>query len=69
MLWVHSLEVNWTYHTGWKVKWLFCVKFVPSHEEGAFGFLDPTDVIHGVHLIPGFKNGQIVVTPENLVSK
>ena len=38
------------------------MQFVPSPEEGAFGFLDPNDVIRGTHLIPCFNKG-IIVNP------
>ena len=60
VLWVRWLEVDQKYRAGWKAKRLHRVQFVPSHEEGAFGFLDPVDVIRGVHLIPAFKNAHIV---------
>jgi len=26
---------------------------------GAFGFVDPFDIIHGVHMIPAFAHGTI----------
>ena len=64
VLWVRWLEVDERHQAGWKAKRLYRVQFVPSHMEGAFGFLDPTDVIRGVHLIPGFKNGFLVDTQE-----
>lgn len=37
------------------------VGFVPDHPEAGspdFGFLDPAQVIHGVHLIPSFSEGR-----------
>ena len=42
---------------GWKSKQLHCIKFVDDDDD-AFGFVDPQDVIHGVHLIPAFHYGQ-----------
>ena len=60
VLWVHWLQIDHTYQAGWKAKRLYRVKFVPNLEEGAFGFLNPNDVIRGAHLIPGFSKGFIV---------
>ncbi|KAG2150800.1 hypothetical protein DEU56DRAFT_688426, partial [Suillus clintonianus] len=56
------------YAAGWKVKRLERVGFIPSDDPGAFGFLDPQQVIHynqsellyphrGIHLIPAFDYG------------
>ena len=69
ILWVHWFELDRKHRAGWKAKRLYRIQFVPSHEEGAFGFLDPADVIPGVHLIPGFNNGYIVDSLEDLISK
>ena len=33
------------------------IKYVPALEDGAFGFLDPDDIIRGSHLIGGFNLG------------
>ena len=59
VLWVHWLAVNKKHKAGWKPKCLYKVWFIPNLDEGAFGFLDPSDIIHSVHLIPGFENGLI----------
>ena len=69
VLWVHWFELDRKHQAGWKAKRLYHIQFVPSHEEGAFGFLDPADVIRGVHLIPSFNNGYIVDSLEDLISK
>jgi hypothetical protein len=69
VLWVHWLEVDQKHRAGWKAKRLYRVQFVPSNEDGVFGFLDPEDVIHGTHLIPGFTHGCIEDPPEDSVSK
>jgi hypothetical protein len=42
---------------GWKKKRLICIGFVPGNDETAFGFIDPTQVIQSVHLIPAFAWG------------
>jgi len=57
VLWVRWLNINQKHRAGWKAKRLYRVQFIPNHKEGAFGFLDPEDVIRGVHLIPGFNHG------------
>jgi len=44
---------------GWKAKRLTRLGFVPGNDGSAFGFLDPSQVIRGVHLIPAFHWGQV----------
>ena len=41
---------------GWKTKKLHQIGFLKGDE--AFGFVDPADVIRGVHLIPHFSLGK-----------
>jgi hypothetical protein len=69
VLWVRWFQVDQTYQAGWKKKRLYRVQFVPSLEDGAFGFLDPDDVIRGAHLIPCFNKGLIVDLPVTSVSR
>lgn len=45
---------------GWKAKRLHRIGFLPAGSPDAFGFLDPTQVIRGVHLIPRFAGGRTV---------
>jgi hypothetical protein len=57
------LFVRWfgrdpTLQAGWKAKRLICLGFVPGNDETAFGFLDPTQVIRSIHLIPAFAWGR-----------
>jgi len=59
VLWVRWLTVDKKHKAGWKAKRLYKVRFIPNLDEGAFGFLDPSDIIRGVHLIPGFDDGLI----------
>jgi hypothetical protein len=40
--------------SGWAAKRLPRVGFLSAGDSGAFGFLDPQEVIRGVHLIPAF---------------
>jgi hypothetical protein len=60
VLWVHWFQIDHTYRAGWKAKRLYRVQFVPNLEDGAFGFLDPDDVIRGAHLIPCFNKGLVM---------
>jgi len=43
---------------GWKTKRLHRVGFVDGNDSAAFGFLDPQEVIRGIHLIPAFAHGR-----------
>jgi len=56
----YGLDLDRTSRFGWKMRRLPKVGFVPDHPEAgspAFGFLDPAQVIRGVHLIPSFSEG------------
>ena len=55
------------YKGGWKACHLYHVGFVADDPidpnnltcaSGAFAFIDPTEVIHGIHLIPSFTYGK-----------
>lgn len=46
------------YQSGWKAKCLHRLGFIAADEPGAFGFLDPSQIIRGVHLIPAFAYGR-----------
>ena len=69
ILWVRWLQIDRTHHAGWKAKRLYRVQFVPNLEDGAFGFLDPDDIVRGAHIIPCFEKGLIVDPPVASVSK
>ena len=69
VLWVHWLQVDHVYRAGWKAKRLYRVQFAPSLDEGSFGFLDPNNVIRGVHFIPSFKEGLVMNLPPGSASK
>ena len=57
VMWVRWFKIDETHRAGWKAKRLYRLKFIPPLEDGAFGFLDPDDVVRGSHLIPGFILG------------
>ena len=63
-LWVrwYGLDPDPRYRFGWKARRLPRIGFLddtnPESLAPAFGFIDPANVIRGVHLIPGFKDGR-----------
>lgn len=57
-LWVRWFGRDLNYKAGWKAKRLHRLGFLLSEDRGAFGFLDPNEVIRGVHLIPAFAYGR-----------
>jgi hypothetical protein len=58
VLWVRWFGLDTDARGGWSKKRLHGVSFIPSDEPGAFGFLDPAQVIRAVHIIPNFPRGQ-----------
>ncbi|KAF9466647.1 hypothetical protein BDZ94DRAFT_1157658, partial [Collybia nuda] len=58
-LWVRWFGVEPHYKSGFKTARLPKVGFVPeSDPTGAFGFLDPSVVLRGCHLVPAFSGGR-----------
>ena len=57
VLWVCWFKIDETHRAGWKAKRLYRLKFIPSLDDSAFGFLNPDDVVRGSHLILGFVLG------------
>jgi hypothetical protein len=57
-LWVRWFGVEPMYRSGSHVARLPMVGFVPDTDDGAFGFLDPSLVLRGCHLVPAFANGR-----------
>ena len=56
----YGLDLNCSSCFGWKMRRMLKIGFVPDHPDvgsQAFRFLDPTQVICGVHLIPSFAEG------------
>ncbi|TFK61080.1 hypothetical protein BDN72DRAFT_805276 [Pluteus cervinus] len=58
MLWVRWFGDEPGYRSGRKYSKLPKIGFVPQTEDDAFGFLDPSLVIRGCHLIPSFADGR-----------
>jgi hypothetical protein len=44
---------------GWSARRLHRVGFLPADSPGAFEFIDPNDIIRGVHMIPAFAYGKL----------
>ncbi|KAG1811133.1 uncharacterized protein BJ212DRAFT_1579186 [Suillus subaureus] len=58
-LWVRWFGHNPNnYQSGWNAKRLHRLGFIPADEPGTFGFLDPRQIIRGIHLIPAFVYGR-----------
>jgi hypothetical protein len=59
ILWVRWLGLDSVGSSGWAARRLHILGFLPSDDSSgpAFGFIDPTQVIRGVHLIPAFSHG------------
>jgi hypothetical protein len=58
VLWVRWFGLDADARGGWSKKRLHGISFIPWDEPGPFGFLDPAQVIRGIHLIPNFLRGR-----------
>ncbi|PBK86252.1 hypothetical protein ARMGADRAFT_999155 [Armillaria gallica] len=56
--WVRWYGFDSGHHSGFTAKRPHHVGFVDGNDSGAFGFLDPDDIIQAVHLIPVYRLGQ-----------
>ena len=50
--------------SAWEQHTLDTIRFLPMADKGAFGFVDPTDVLRGCHIIPSFADGRL--HPDNV---
>jgi hypothetical protein len=57
-LWVRWFEYNGARSARWADMKLDALQFPPMSTEGAFGFVDPKDVLRGCHIIPNFSKGK-----------
>jgi len=44
---------------GWEAKKLDHLRFLPMADDGAFGFIDPSDIMRSCHIIPAFARGML----------
>jgi hypothetical protein len=58
VLWVRWFGRDMSMPGGFGTRRLHRIGFVPSDDPNAFGFLDPKEVLRGVHLIPSFASGR-----------
>ncbi|KAI6119509.1 hypothetical protein EV401DRAFT_1861510, partial [Pisolithus croceorrhizus] len=58
LLWVRWLGVEPGYSCSFREAKLPKVGFVPETDDNAFGFLDPSLMVRGCHLIPSFSDGR-----------
>ena len=60
--WFEFLWVRWFEYQGWSVRWsnlkLDSITLPSVTSEGAFGFVDPGDVLRACHIIPAFSSGK-----------
>jgi hypothetical protein len=59
-LWVRWYGEVPGHRWGFKAARLFKVGFIPDTDNSAFGFLDPSLVLRGCHLVPAFNDGKTV---------
>ena len=57
-LWVRWFGRDTGSPSGWAARRLHRVGFVDSADPSAFGFVNPQDVVRGVHMIPAFAYGR-----------
>ena len=57
-LWVRWLGIDPDHRSGFRHARLPKIGFIPHDDPDAFGFLDPSNVIRGCHLIPAFADGR-----------
>ncbi|KAJ7166117.1 hypothetical protein C8R46DRAFT_1351546 [Mycena filopes] len=57
-LWVRWFGRDLTHKAGWKARRLHRLGFLDHAGGGAFGFIDPSEVIRAAHLIPAFHHGR-----------
>ena len=58
-LWVRWLEPAYGYSFGRKHTNLPKLRFIPNSDEFSTGFLDPSRIVRGCHLIPAFADGKM----------
>jgi hypothetical protein len=58
-LWVRWYQAPDNVSTGWNNRKLDSVRFHFMNDDQAFGFLDPSDVLRGCHVVPAFAKGVV----------
>ncbi|KAJ7679881.1 hypothetical protein B0H17DRAFT_943718, partial [Mycena rosella] len=68
-LWVRWFGRDLSHKAGWKAKRLPRLGFLDFTDSTAFGFLDPAEVIRGIHIIPSFHHGLETTLPKSIVRR
>jgi len=58
-LWVRWFEYTGSRSLTWQNCRLDSIRFPPVASDGAFGFVNPRDVLRGCHVVPAFANGKV----------
>jgi len=58
-LWVRWYKVMEKVPAGWTARRLDRIRFPPLAKDDSFGFVDPSDVLRGCHIMPRFSKGQL----------
>jgi hypothetical protein len=65
-LWVRRYQRSQMIQAGWQAHKLDRVQFLPLADDGAFGFIDPSDVMRGCHIVPAFCRGKAHIDGKGL---
>lgn len=66
-LWVHRYRIDNSYKGGFATQRLYQVEPLAETDLDTLDFVNPDDVIQGVHLIPAFQHGQLAPQSELLM--
>jgi hypothetical protein len=70
VLWIRWYQYEKDFSWGWREKRLPRISFPPATDPDAFGFINPEDVIRGMHIIPCFSSSSTdSVLPEDSVAR
>jgi hypothetical protein len=58
-LWVRWYKNSGVVRNGWLDQKLDRIRFPPMADPDSFGFVDPSDVLRGCHVIPAFSRGKL----------
>ncbi|THU90531.1 hypothetical protein K435DRAFT_864214 [Dendrothele bispora CBS 962.96] len=55
--WARWYQLDDTIQSGWKAKRYHGLQFVPADSPDAFGFINPSQIIRAIHILPAFAYG------------
>ncbi|PBK84333.1 hypothetical protein ARMGADRAFT_943673 [Armillaria gallica] len=58
-LWVRWYAFDGSIPSGFRAKHLPCIGFLQGDDREAFGFVNPSDVLHASHIMPAYIYGQM----------